>query len=129
MKKREPTVTEYFNQSPCRKEVLCTWGRAKKGLSKKKYHRWLEQAFNQISFDLTRDGLRLLKAKIDMHRDQEVRKMNKEELLWQLEVWLLGCKQDVYTIYEDCKKCPSKKECRQTKKQIVALIKESWQVE
>ena len=52
------------------------------------------------------------------------RTLTKDELNWQLEMWLLGCKHDhdTYVIYKECKECPSKKECKQAEKQIKEII-------
>ena len=46
----------------------------------------------------------------------------KDKLLCQLEIWLAACKNDTETIYENCKGCPSREECRQAKRQIRKLI-------
>ena len=49
-------------------------------------------------------------------------KLNQEELSRQVEMWLLGCTHDTEIPYEGCKKCPSKKECKQANRQIKKLI-------
>ena len=48
--------------------------------------------------------------------------VSKEELLRQVEMWLLGCTHDTEIPYEGCKKCPSKKLCKQARKQIKEMI-------
>ena len=49
--------------------------------------------------------------------------LSKDELLGQVETWLIACKRDTEGVYKGCKECPCKKSCRQAKKLIVALIK------
>ena len=56
--------------------------------------------------------------------------LSKDELLGQVETWLIACKHDAEGVYENCKECPCKKSCKQAKRKIMALIKkevtEEW---
>ena len=48
--------------------------------------------------------------------------LSKDELLRQVEMWLLGCTHDTEIPHEGCKYCPSKKECKQANRQIKEMI-------
>ena len=56
--------------------------------------------------------------------------LSKDELLGQVETWLIACKHDTEGVYKNCKECPCKKSCKQAKRKIMALIKkevtEEW---
>lgn len=49
-------------------------------------------------------------------------KLNKEELLGQVDTWLICCKHDGIKVYGSCKKCPCEKVCKQAEQQIKEMI-------
>ncbi len=57
-----------------------------------------------------------------------MKELSRDELLNLLRMWLLGCKHDTEIVYENCRKCPSRKECKQAFKQMIKLIMEKPKV-
>lgn len=53
-----------------------------------------------------------------------MKELLKKELLSLLRIWLFGCKHDTREIYEDCKKCPSRTQCKRASRQIRKLIED-----
>nr|QBK84728.1 MAG: hypothetical protein LCDPAC01_02090 [Pithovirus LCDPAC01] len=54
--------------------------------------------------------------------------MKKEELLGQLDTWLMCCEREAIRVYRKHKECPCMDICTEAKAKIIALIKESGQV-
>ena len=46
----------------------------------------------------------------------------KEELLGQIDTWLVCCKHDGIKVYGSCKKCPCEEICKQAEQQIREMI-------
>ena len=49
-------------------------------------------------------------------------KLNQEELLGQIDTWLVCCKHDGIKVYGSCKKCPCEEICKQAEQQIKEMI-------
>ncbi len=48
--------------------------------------------------------------------------LKEEELLGQIDTWLICCRSDAKKVYGSCKKCPCKEGCDQAEKQIREMI-------
>lgn len=57
--------------------------------------------------------------KSEMATQQDIQNM--------LDVWRMGCQNDVKEEYENCKKCPSRKICKQAYNQLVSIVKQHFQ--
>lgn len=58
-------------------------------------------------------------AKSEMGTQQDIQNM--------IDVWRMGCQNDVKEEYENCKKCPSRKICKQAYNQLVLIVKQHFQ--